>query len=230
MKSTRRLDPLRKRRYSPTLRPSREDFRPEEWRTIRRFRTPSQVQAFLRTLPYNHETRGPTLRTFRGVLAHGTAHCLEAALAAATILEQHGYRPLLLDIESQDNLDHVVFVFKRRGRWGAVAKSRDSGLHGRKPVFRTLRDLVLSYVDPYVDEKGRITGYGLADLRTLVPGDWRLSDHNVWRVEKALVRMPHRKLKTSDRRYRMIFRRYCTFKKTHPDRFPDFYNGQDRWW
>jgi hypothetical protein len=209
--------------------PRREAFRPKEWSLISKLRTPRQVQDFLRALPYNREKDGETLRTFRGVVEHGAAHCLEAALAAASILEQHGFPPLLLDLESQDHLDHVVFVYRRRGRWGAVAKSRDHGLHGRKPVFRTLRDLVLSYVDPYVDGKGRITGYGLADLRTLVSADWRLSERNVWQVEKALIGMPHRKLRTSDRRYRATLRRYKAFKKQHPDGIPSFYSNQERW-
>ncbi|MFQ5745569.1 MAG: hypothetical protein ACE5HV_18620, partial [Acidobacteriota bacterium] len=170
--------------------PGREAFRPKEWALIQVCRTPRQVQAFLRALPYNREKKGETLRSFRGVVRHWQAHCLEAALTAATILEQHGYPPLLLDFESQDNLDHVLFLFRRRGRYGTVARSRDAGLHGRKPVFRTLRQLVLSYVDPYVDASGRITGYGVLDLRRLRRCDWRLSPRNVWAVSQALIRLP----------------------------------------
>ncbi len=229
MRPPRKLRSLGRLDAPPCAAPPREAFQPEEWKIIRKLRTPERVQRFLRSLPYNREEGGETLRTFRGVVAHGTAHCLEAALAAAAILEHHGFPPLLLDIESQDDLDHVVFVFRRRGRWGAVAKSRDLGLHGRRPAFRTVRDLVLSYVDPYVDDKGRITGYGLADLRTLVRGDWRLSERNVWQVEKALIRMPHRKLKTSDRRYNAILSRYRAFKRKYPERVPDFYSHQERW-
>ena len=71
------------------------------------------------------------------MVEHGCAHCLEAALFAAVVLEQHGYPPLLLSFESIDRLDHVIFVYKQRGRWGSVARSRDPGLHGRKPVFAT---------------------------------------------------------------------------------------------
>jgi hypothetical protein len=147
--------------------PALAAFHPKEWSVIQKYRTPRQVQAFLRDLPYNWEKGGETLRSFRSVVRHWSAHCLEGALTAATILEQHGYPPLLLDLESQDKLDHVLFLFRQRGRWGTVARSRDAGLHGRKPVFRTLRQLVMSYVDPYVDGSGRITGYGVGDLRTL---------------------------------------------------------------
>jgi len=187
------------------------------------------VQDFLRMLPYNWEKKGETLRTFRGVVAHWSAHCLEAALAAATILEQHGYPPLLMDFESQDKLDHVVFLFRQRGRWGTVARSRDFGLHGRKPVFRTLRSLAMSYVDPYVDNTARVTGYGVLDLRTLKRCDWRLSSRNVWVVERTLVHMPHWKLKTSDRRHQAMLRKYRAFREKHPEGPVTFYERQHRW-
>lgn len=209
--------------------PGREAFRPWEWAVIQKYRTPRAVQQFLRKLKYNREEKGETLRTFRGVLCHGEVHCLEAALAAAAILEPHGYPPLLLDLESQDSLDHVLFLFRHCGRWGAVARSRDAGLHGRKPVFRSLLQLVLSYVDPYVDGSGRVTGYGVFDLRTLKRCDWRLSGRNVWAVERALIRLPHKKLKTSSRRYRKMLARYRAFRKKYPDRPALFYPNRHRW-
>jgi hypothetical protein len=209
--------------------PSRKAFRPKEWAVVRKYRTPRQVHRFLCALPYNWEKSGETLRTFRGVMQHDEAHCLEAALTAATILEQHGYPPLLLDIESKDNLDHVLFLFKQRGRYGTVARSRDAGLHGRKPVFRTLRQLVMSYVDPYVDGSGRIVGYGVLDLRTLRGCDWRLSPRNVWEVEQALIKMPHKKIKTSDRRYRVVLRQFLAFRRKHPKRPATFYANKHQW-
>jgi hypothetical protein len=204
-------------------------FNANEQAVIRTYRTPRQVQAFLRDLPYNWEKGGEKLRTFRGVVRHWSAHCLEAALSAATILEQHGYPPLLLDIESQDKLDHVLFLFRRRGRWGTVARSRDAGLHGRKPVFRTVRQLVMSYVDPYVDGSARIIGYGVADLRTLVKGDWRLSEKNFWEVERALIKMPHKKLRTSDRRHASILKQFRAYKAKHPEGPVTFYSNKHLW-
>ncbi|MBZ5562995.1 MAG: hypothetical protein LAP13_11330 [Acidobacteriia bacterium] len=220
-----------KKKLQPALLPppGRDAFRPREWAIIERCRTPRQVQEFLRALPYNWERQGETLRTYRQVVRHWSAHCLEGALTAATILEQHGYPPLLLDLESQDTLDHVLFLFRRRGRWGTVARSRDAGLHGRKPVFRTVRELVGSYVDPYVDGSGRITGYGVADLRTLVKGDWRLSEKNVWEVERALIRMPHRKLRTSSRRYQAVLRQFREFRERHPNAPVTFYANKHQW-
>jgi hypothetical protein len=209
--------------------PACSAFTAKEWALIQKLRTPKQVQDYLRNLPYNWEKNGETLRTFRQVVCHGAAHCLEAALTAATILEQHGYPPLFLDLESQDHIDHVLFLFRHKGRYGTVARSRDFGLHGRKPVFRSVRELVWSYVDPYVDFSGRVTGYGVFDLRTLRRCDWRLSERNVWAVEKALIKFPHRKLRSSIRRYREMLRRFRAFKKRFPDAPVDFYSGKHRW-
>ncbi len=209
--------------------PGRELFRPREWAIIQKYRTPRQVQEFLRALPYNWEKTGETLRSFRGVVHHWQVHCLEAALTAATILEQHGYPPLLLDFESQDKLDHVVFLFRHRDRYGTVARSRDAGLHGRKPIYRTLLQLVRSYVDPYIDGSGRIVGYGVLDLRILRHSNWRLSPRNVWAVEQALIKNPHWKLKTSDRRHQAVLRQFLAFRKEHPDKPVTFYDNRHEW-
>jgi len=209
--------------------PGKDVFRPKEWAVIEKCRTPRQVQQFLRELPYNWEKKKETLRTFRGVVRRWQAHCLEGALTAAAILEQHGCPPRLLDFESQDKLDHVLFLFRHRGRYGTVARSRDAGLHGRKPVFRTIRELVMSYVDPYVDGSGRITGYGVFDLRTLRNCDWRLSSRNVWAVERALIKLPHQKLKTPERRYQTILRQFRAFRKKYPRRPATFYANRHQW-
>jgi hypothetical protein len=204
-------------------------FAPLERKVIRDLCTPRRVQAFLRALPYNWEKNGETLRTFRGVLREGEAHCLEGALSAATVLEQHGYPPLLLDFESQDKLDHVVFLFQKGGLYGTVGRSRDAGLHGRRPVFRTVRDVVLSYVDPYVDGSGRIVGYGIFDLRGLKRCDWRLSSGNVWAVERALINMPHKKLTTSDKRYKRVLDQFRAFREKYPSSPVTFYSSRKVW-
>jgi hypothetical protein len=206
-------------------------FTPAERRLIARLRTPSAVQRYLNALPYNTEPPPgrATLRSFRGVVRHRTAHCLEAALAAAVILEAHGYPPLVLSFESIDELDHVLFVYRARGRWGSVARSRDPGLHGRKPVFRTPRDLALSYVDPYVDKTGRITGYAVVDLSVMGSYDWRLSERNVWKVERTLLDWPHRRIKSSDARIDRLRRKYFEFLEAHPGKKPLYYSGRERW-
>jgi hypothetical protein len=223
---------LRPRKLKPTSPyglPLCEAFTPREWEIIQTYRTPRQVQKFIRTFTYNRERSGETLRSFRGTLRHTTSHCLEAAFVAATIMEQHGYPPLLLDLESKDRLDHVVFAFRQRGRWGAVGQSRDFSLQGRRPLYRTLRHLVMSYVDPFVTEDARIIGYALADLRTLVSTDWRFSLKNVWSVEEALIDLPHIKLKTSNHRYMKVLRRYRAFKERFPQRQVTFYPNRHKW-
>jgi hypothetical protein len=206
-------------------------FTARERRIIRRLHTPSLVQRYLNSLPYNTEPPPgrATLRSFRGVVRHHTAHCLEAALAAAVILEQHGYPPLVLSFESIDELDHVLFVYRQRGRWGSIGRSRDPGLHGRKPVFATTRALALSYVDPYIDFTGRITGYTVVDLRVMGDYDWRLSDRNVWKVERVLLEASHRPIRSSDERIDRLRRRYREFREQHGDRKPLFYKRLDRW-
>jgi hypothetical protein len=206
-------------------------FSSAERRLISRLRTPIAVQQYLNRLPYNNEPGGrATLRSFRGVLQHGCAHCLEAALFATVVLEQHGYPPLLLSFESIDQLDHVIFVYKQRGRWGSVARSRDPGLHGRRPVFATPEALARSYCDPYIDLTGRVTGYAVVDAaREMGRYDWRLAETNVWKVERMLLDYPHRRIVTSDARADCLRARYRAFKKAHPGRKPLWYRRRDRW-
>jgi len=210
-------------------RPPREAFTAREWAVVESHRTPAQVQRYLSRMKYNRERGGATLRSFREVVRRGEAHCLEAALAAAVILEQHGYPPLLMSLESQDLLDHVIFVFRRRGLWGSVARSRDLGLHGRRPVFRNLRQLAWSYFDTYVDHTGRITGYGVTSLYELGGYDWRFSPRNVWKVERHLQEIPHRPIRSSDRRYSALLARYKEFRRRHPDRHLTDYASRDTW-
>jgi hypothetical protein len=205
-------------------------FSARERRLIARLPTPLAVQRYLNQLPYNHEPGGrATLRSFRGVARHGCAHCLEAALFAAVVLEQHGYPPTVLSFESSDALDHVIFVYRRRGRWGSIARSRDPGLHGRRPVFATPRALALSYFDPYVDFTGRITGYAVVDLRVMGEYNWRLADTNVWKVERMLLDHPHRAIASSDRHVDRLRGRYRDFVAAYPGHKPVRYRGRERW-
>jgi hypothetical protein len=211
--------------------PVRSAFTPAERRVIDRLRTPSQVQAYLNRLTYNTEPPpgGPTQRTFRSVIATRTAHCLEAALTAAVILEQHGYPPTVMSLESEDGLDHVIFVYRARTGWGSVARSRDPGLHGRRPVFRSLREMALTYFEPYIDTTGRLQAYGMVDLRVLGNYDWRLSSGNVWKVERLLFEIPHRKIRSSDARVDRLRRRYFAFRRAHPGIKPVAYYDQRTW-
>lgn len=210
--------------------PGADAFTPAERRVINRLRTPAAVQAYLHALPYNTEPapHPPTLRTFRGVVRTGTAHCLEAALTAAVILEQHGYPPWVMSLESVDGLDHVLFVFRARGGWGSIGRSRDPGLHGRRPVFRTLRALALSYFEPFIDTTGCITAYGAVDLRVLDPYPWRLASGNVWQVAQLLYDIPHRPVRSSRTRVDRLRAKYFRFRREHPGIKPDYYD-QRHW-
>jgi hypothetical protein len=204
-------------------------FTPAEQRLISRLRTPLAVQRWLNALPYNAETAGETLRTFRGVVAHHTAHCLEAALAAAVVLEQHRFPPLVLSFESIDLLDHVIFVYRTPTGWGSVARSRDPGLHGRLPRYATPRALAQSYFESYIDYTGGIKAYAVVDLRVLGRYDWRLSATNVWKVEQLLLDWPHRPLRYSQQRMDRLRRRYVTFREQHGYKPWKYYKGRERW-
>lgn len=205
-------------------------FTKRERHLITQLRTPLAVQRYLNALPYNQEPGGrATLRSFRGVVRCGCAHCLEAALFAAVVLEQHGYPPLVLSFESIDHLDHVIFVYRQRGKWGSIARSRDPGLHGRKPVFATPRALALSYFDAYIDFTGRVTGYAVVNVaEEMGDYDWRLADTNVWKVERMLLEHPHRRITSSDRRVDALRARYRAYREKF-GRKPIFYKRRDRW-
>lgn len=196
---------------------------------IARLTDPGLVQRWLDTLPYNWEPEGETLRSFRGVVRAGEAHCLESALAAAAVLEQHGHPPLLLDLGSADGLDHVLFLFRGECGFGSVGASREPGLEGRKPVYRNLHTLVQSYAAPYIDEAACIVSYGVFDLRALRRGDWRTSERNVWHVERALLANPHRPFRVAPRYRAHWRRRYGEFKRRNPQREPVFYPTRRSW-
>lgn len=202
---------------------------PAERRLIARLRTPEAVQRFLNDTRYNDEPDGPTLKSFREVFRQKSVHCLEAALFAAAVLEHHGYPPLLLSFESVDELDHVLFIYREQGRWGAIGRSRDPGLHGRRPVYRTLRALAASYMAPFIDDTGEITGFAPYDLRDLRGCDWRFSPRNVWKLETVLLNIPHAPLRWKAARVRAARARYQAFKKANPGMKLMAYPGRARW-
>jgi len=211
------------------MKPGKEAFTASEWKLIQRLNTPAKVQRYFSSIPYNREADGPSLRSFRELIKYKQAHCLETAVGAAVILEQYGYPPLLLDLESHDLLDHVLFVFKQNGGWGAIGRSRDLGLHGRKPVFRSLRDLAWSYFDPFVDFSGRLKGYAMTSLYELGDYDWRFSSRKMLKIEDHLRTIPHQQLHSSDQRYEKLRARYQRFKKRYPDRSPEYYDSRSTW-
>jgi hypothetical protein len=211
------------------MKPDKNSFTATEWKLVQRLNTPVKVQRFFSSMAYNRETNGGTLRSFRELVKGNEAHCLEAAVGAAVILEQHGYPPLLLDLESQDLLDHVVYVFRDNGRWGSIARSRDLGLHGRKPVYRSIRDLAWSYFDTFVDLSGRLKGYALTSLYELGDYDWRFSPRRMLKIEDHLRAIPHKRMRSSEARYQKLCKKYEEYKRRYPNRAPSYYDSRPNW-
>src|SRR6202035_8492 len=130
----------------PTMSDPLASFSPSELRKLRGMKDPHGIQKFLDERPYH---LADTAWSPRRVLAEQTAHCLEGAIFAAAALRANGYPPLLLDFEAENDTDHVIALYQRDGGWGAVAKSNFTGCRYREPVYRTLRELALSYFNIY---------------------------------------------------------------------------------
>jgi hypothetical protein len=173
-------------------------FTPRELRALRALRTPHGVQRALDAMPYHLAS---TAWSPRRVLQAGTAHCLEGAVFAAAALRVLGFPPLLLDLEAVQDTDHVLCVYQTRGHWGAIAKSNFTGLRYREPVYRTVRELVMSYFEGYVNLRGDRTlrayslPVNLARFDRSRPG-WMTSEADLWWVAEYLVGVPHRRLLT----------------------------------
>src|SRR5262245_38957469 len=154
---------------------------------------------------------------------------MAGALSLAVIVQPQRYPRLDISFESIYHLDHVIFVYRATTGWGSVARSRDPGLHGRRPVFATPRALALSYVEGYVDFTGAVKGYGVVDLRVLGEYDWRLSAKNVWKVEEMLLEWPHRRINYSKARIDVLRRKYRAFRDAHGYKPWRYYKGRERW-
>ena len=139
--------------YATLLPMAPHTFDAAERAVFRRLATPEKIQRFLDDLAYNKEHDGETCRSPRRVLRDRTAHCMEGALFGAAALRMLGHPPLLLDLEAVRDDDHVLAIFRERGHWGALAKSNYSGLRYREPVYRTLRELAMSYFEHYYNLK-----------------------------------------------------------------------------
>ena len=165
---------------------------------LRRLSRPDRIQRFLdHDLGYNKEEGGLTCRSPRRVLRDGIAHCMEGALFAAAALSVHGHPPLLVDLEAVHDDDHVLAVFRDHGHWGAVAKSNYAGLRFRSPVYRTLRELVLSYFEHYYNLRGEksLRNYsGPVNLKRFDRIGWMTSEADVWAIPEYLCEISHRPL------------------------------------
>jgi hypothetical protein len=167
----------------------------DELAILRRLKTPERIQSFLDgELGYNKEIQGATCRSPRRVLRDRLAQCMEGALFAAAALRVQGFPPLLMDLEAVRDDDHVLAVFRQRGHWGAIGKSNYSGLRFREPVYRTLRELAMSYFEHYFNLAGEKTLRNYSrpvDLRRFDSTGWMTAENDVWEIPEYLLGIRH---------------------------------------
>lgn len=169
-----------------------EGFTPAELRKLRSLKDPYGVQKFMDQMPYHLATSAWSPRK---VLRERTVHCLEGALFAAAALRVLGYPPLVVDLEADNDTDHVIAVYRDRGHWGACAMSNYAGLRFREPIYRNLRELALSYFVSYFNlrrEKTLRRYSQPVDLRRFDDRDWMTSSTDVWFIPEYLLDIPHR--------------------------------------
>ncbi len=170
-----------------------------ERQVFRKLTTPAKIQQFLDHLGYNLEPNGDTCYSPRMVLRERVAHCMEGALVAAAALRFLGFPALLVDLEGIRDTDHVLAVYKLNDRWGAVAKSDYSGLRSREPVYRTIRELAMSYFEHYFNPQGEKTlrTYSRAvDLKRFDKLGWIWAEEDVWYIPEYLCDIPHTRILT----------------------------------
>ena len=164
---------------------------PQNVRTLRALKTPKLIQQFIDGLTYQYaDTAGSPQRTLR----ERKGHCLEGALVAAAALRLHGHPPLLMDLEGVRDDDHVLAIYRERGLWGSIAKSNFAGLRSRKPVYRTLRELAMSYFEHYYNLRGEHTLRAYSrpvNLARLDGKQWMTSEDDVWCVPELLIAARH---------------------------------------
>jgi hypothetical protein len=169
-------------------------FTSAELRALRALSTPERIQRFLDEIPYNLERSGETVRSPRRVLRDRTAHCFEGAIFAAAALRVHGGRPLIVDLESVRDDDHVIAPYRVRRNWGAIATSKFAGLRFREPVYRTLRELVLSYFEQYYNDDGEKTLRAYSrpvDLSRFDRIGWMTAEADLWPITDHLYQVAH---------------------------------------
>lgn len=174
----------------------------EERAAYRRLSRPDKIQRFLdEEIAYNKEKNGPTCRGPRRVIRERTAQCMEGALFGAAALRMMGFKPLLLDLEAVRDDDHVVAIFRQGGCWGAVAKSNYSGLRFREPVYRSLRELAMSYFEHYYNPAGQKTLRAYSrpvDLTQFDSIQWMTSERDLWPIPMRLCEVRHTPLLTRE--------------------------------
>lgn len=166
----------------------------KDFSLLKKFDSPSKIQDFLDALPVNFEKNGNTCASPLTVLRTNQAHCIEGALLAAAALWYHNAKPLLLDLKTtKDDSDHVVALFKERGHWGAISKTNHAVLRYRDPVYRSVRELVMSYFNEYFLDNGKKTLRSFSAPFNLLgfEDEWLTSPENLWGIAEGLDDAPH---------------------------------------
>jgi len=167
----------------------------EELALLKPLNTPRKIQAFLDTLKINFEKGGETCMSPRRVLKTGRAHCLEGAMLAAAALRLNGQPPLVLDLTASDaDDDHVVALFRQHGHWGALSKTNHAVLRYREPVYKTIRELALSYFHEYFTHDGKKTLRSFSPPVNLSRFDrlnWMTTDQDLWKIAEYLCEVRH---------------------------------------
>jgi hypothetical protein len=191
------------------------DLSKAEFAVLRRLSTPQKIQDFLCALPANFEIGGQTCLSVREVLKRRQAHCIEGAMLAACALWVHGEPPLLMDLRAEHDYDHVVALFRRGRYWGAISKTNPPVLRWRDPVYRSLRELALSYLHEYANKRGQKTLRSFSrsfDLRRFDPKLWVTNGKNCWNVGDEIDAIRHYPLVTK-RQARLLRRRDAMERK-----------------
>lgn len=163
-------------------------------RSLKKLKNPKQIQDFLNSLPFNFEKRGETYRGVVRTLESGVAHCFEGALVAAFALKQIGYKPLILDLRaSNKDIDHVVAIYKKDGCWGAISKTNHAVLRYREPIYKSVRELAMSYFHEYFLSNGQKTLRSFSKPFDLDKSkiDWVESNEQLFELMEKLDNSPH---------------------------------------
>jgi hypothetical protein len=171
---------------------------PEEREVLRPLATPARIQDFINAMPANFEHSGDTCYSVRAALRENRCHCIEGAFIAACALMLHGSKPLLLDFQANGDDDHVCALFKVDGHWGAISKSNSLWLRWRDPIYRSIRELAMSYFHEYVNEN-RKTLRRISkpfDIGVYRSEDW-ITGEQCWDIAIEIDSSPHVDIITS---------------------------------
>ncbi len=166
-------------------------FTHAELRKLRSLKNPYGIQRYLDDMPYH---LADTSFSPRQVLRENTSHCFEGAMLAAAALRANGYPALVLDLEAEHDTDHVIAIYKERGHWGAIAKSNYTGCRYREPVYRTLRELALSYFEVYFNlrrERTLRTFSRPVNLKRFDNKNWMTTEEPLWFIAEYLFTIHH---------------------------------------